>query len=138
MGAISRRCDGSESRRSVEELAESVSGGHGDDEHGGPTECIETVGLASDGRRTHLLADSRWVATNIAVAKVEFMDDCGGKTAVTGEPNSEPILGLTALESMDVEMGVARQELRKLPAVRLRPIRRLPRTAGATGCLPKG
>lgn len=85
-----------------------------------PPECIEAVGLASDGRRVHLLADGRRVEADVAVAKIEFLDEFVGGTVVTGEPDSEPLLGLTALRSMGVEVDVARQELRKLPAVRLK------------------
>lgn len=87
-----------------------------------PPECIDAVGLASDGRRTHRLVDGRRVEADVAVAKIEFLDEFVGGTVVTGEPDSEPLLGLTALRSMGVEVDVARQELRKLPAVRLKAI----------------
>ena len=100
-------------------------------------DCIEAVGLASDGRRTHRLADGRRVEADVAVAKIEFMDDFVGGTVVTGEPGTEPLLGLTALRSMGVEVNVVRQELRKLLAVRLKAVRRLPRTAGPAGWSPK-
>lgn len=103
-----------------------------------PPECIEAVGLASAGRRRHRLADGRRVEMDVAVAKIEFLDDFVGGTVVTGEPGAEPLLGLTALQSMGVEVDVAHQTLRKLPAVRLKPARRLPRTAGPAGCSPKG
>lgn len=103
-----------------------------------PPECIEAVGLGSDARRTHLLADGRRVEADVAVAKIEFLGGFVGGTVVTGEPDSEPLLGSTALQSMGVEVDAARQELRKLPAVRLKPLRRLPRTASSAGWLPKG
>ena len=103
-----------------------------------PPECIEAVGLASDGRRTHRLMDGRRVEADVAVAKIELLDEFVGGTVVTGEPGVEPLLGLTALQSMGVEVDVARQELRKLPAVRLKPVRRLSRTASPASCSPKG
>ena len=81
-----------------------------------PPECIEAVGLASDGRRTQRLVDGRRVEADIAVAKIEFLDEF-----VTGEPGTDPLLGRTALASMGVEVDVTHQELRKLPAVRLKP-----------------
>lgn len=87
-----------------------------------PPECIEAVGLSSDGRRTHLLPDGRRVETDVAVAKIEFLGGFVGGTVVTGEPDSQPLLGSTALQSMGVEVDVARQELRKLPAVRLKAL----------------
>lgn len=85
-----------------------------------PPECIEAAGLASGGRRTHRLADGRRVEADVAVAKVEFLGGFVGGTVVAGEPEAEPLLGLTALRSMGVEVDVVRQELRKLPAVRLK------------------
>lgn len=87
-----------------------------------PPECIEAAGLSSDGRRTHLLADGRRVEANVAVARIEFLGGLVGGTVVTGEPDSEPLLGLTALQSMGVEVDAAGQELRKLPAVRLKTL----------------
>lgn len=87
-----------------------------------PPECIEAVGLASDGRRTHRLVDRRRVEADVAVAKIEFTDDFVGGTVVTGEAGAEPLLGLTALRSMGVEVDVARQELRRLLAVRLKAL----------------
>lgn len=85
-----------------------------------PPECIEAAGLSPERRRTHLLADGRRIEADVAVAKVEFLGGLVGGTVVTGEPGTEPLLGLTALRSMGVEVDVARQELRKLPAVRLK------------------
>lgn len=76
----------------------------------------------SDGRRAHRLADGRRVETDVAVAKIEFLDEFVGGAVVTGEPGVEPLLGLTALRSMGVEVDVARQELRKLPAVWLKAL----------------
>ena len=57
---------------------------------------------------------------DVAVARIEFLDDIIGGTVVFGEPGTEPLLGVTALESMGVEIDPANQTLRKLSAVRLK------------------
>ena len=41
-------------------------------------------------------------------------------TVVFGEENAEPLLGLTALESVGIEVDPLNQRLKRLPAVRLR------------------
>ena len=85
-----------------------------------PPECIEAVGLVPWGRRTHVLANGHRVALDVTAAEIEFMDDFVGGTVVVGEAGSEPLLGLTALQSMGVEVDVMNRVLRRLPAVRLK------------------
>ena len=43
-------------------------------------------------------------------------------TVVFGEENAEPLLGLTALESVGIEVDPLNQQLQRLPAVRLRSL----------------
>ncbi len=59
-----------------------------------------------------------WMSTT--VGRVEFMGEVVGATIVTGDDESEPLLGVTALESSSVEVGPRNQGLRRLPFVRLR------------------
>lgn len=84
-----------------------------------PPECMEAVRLSPWGRRTHL-PDGRRVDLKVAGAVIEFMNDFVGGTIVVGEAGSEPVLGFTALQSMGIEVDVENQELRKLPAIRLK------------------
>ena len=57
---------------------------------------------------------------SIAVGRVEFMGEVVGATIVTGDDESEPLLGVTALESVGIEVDPRNQKLRRLPFVRLR------------------
>ena len=57
---------------------------------------------------------------SIAVGRMEFMGEVVGATIVTGADESEPLLGVTALESLGIEVDPRNQELRRLPFVRLR------------------
>ena len=88
-----------------------------------PPECIDTVGLEPRAQRTYEMADGRSVRMNVAVAEIEFLDDYVGGMVVFGEPGTEPLLGVTALESMGVEVDPRNGELRKLSAVRLKGTR---------------
>jgi hypothetical protein len=51
------------------------------------------------------------------------MGDFVGGTIVFGEEDSEPLLGVTALESMGVEVDPHNETLHKLPFTRMRGYR---------------
>ncbi len=48
------------------------------------------------------------------------MGEFVGATIVLGEPDAEPLLGVTALESVGIEVDPRNQTLKRLPAVRLK------------------
>ena len=50
------------------------------------------------------------------------MGEIVGGTIVFGEENAEPLLGLTALESVGIEVDPLNQRLKRLPAVRLKSL----------------
>ena len=85
-----------------------------------PRHRLEAIGVTPGGQRTYELADGRAVQMDIAVAQIEFLGEFVGGTVIFGEPGTEPLLGVTALESMGVEVDPRNQELRKLAAVRLK------------------
>ena len=88
-----------------------------------PRQHLESIGLVPEGQRRYGLADGREVRLDIAVARIEFMGEFVGATVVFGEENAEPLLGVTALESMGIEVDPLNQTLKRLPAVRLRGFR---------------
>ena len=59
---------------------------------------------------------------DITTAEIEFMGEIVGGTIVFGEENAEPLLGLTALASVGIEVDPLNQRLKRLPAVRLRSL----------------
>ena len=48
------------------------------------------------------------------------MGEFVGATIVFGDPDSEPLLGVTALESVGIVVDPRNQTLKRLPAVRLK------------------
>ncbi len=80
-----------------------------------PFPCIKPIGT-----RTHELADGGKIVLEIGVAKVDFMGEVVGATIIFGQDDIEPILGVTALESVGIEVDPQNQRLKRLPAVRLK------------------
>jgi len=76
--------------------------------------------LQPRAKRTYELADGTEIKLDIAVAEVEFMGEIVGATIIFGPDNAEPILGVTALESVGIEVDPQNQRLKRLPAVRLK------------------
>ncbi len=66
------------------------------------------------------LADGSEVKMDITTADIEFMGDIVGGTIIFGDAGAEPLLGVTALESVGIEVDPHNQRLKKLPATRLK------------------
>ena len=94
-----------------------------------PRPHLEAIGLKPRGRRVYELADGREIAVDVTVAEIEFMGETVGGTVLFGEPDAEPLLGVTALESVGIEVDPVNQRLKRLPAVRLKRLRRSGRLA---------
>ena len=92
-----------------------------------PGKHLRALGLKPRGKRVYELADGSEVTLKVTVAEVEFMGERVGATVIYGADEAEPILGVTALESVGIEVDPRSQRLKRLPAVRLkggRPRRR--------------
>ena len=88
-----------------------------------PRQHLEAIGIMPRGKRLYELADGKPVSFDIAAAQVEFMGDFAGATIIFGDEDSEPLLGVTALESVGIEVDPRNQTLKRLPAVRLKGLR---------------
>lgn len=85
-----------------------------------PGNRLREIGIEPDGQRTYELADGTELALDIAVARIEFMGEFVGATVIFGKDDAEPLLGVTALESVGIEVDPQNQRLKRLPAVRLK------------------
>ena len=85
-----------------------------------PGNALRSIGLAPKGRRTYELADGREETVDITTADVEFMGEIVGATVGFGPDGVEPLLGLTALESVGIEIDPVSQRLKRRPAVRMK------------------
>ena len=69
-----------------------------------PGRHLRALGLKPRGKRTYELADGSEVTLDVTVAEVEFMGEKVGATVIYGPDDAEPILGVTALESVGIEV----------------------------------
>ena len=87
-----------------------------------PRSALESIGLKPKGRRVHELADGSKIRLDITTADIEFMGEFVGGTIIFGDDAAEPLLGVTALESVGIEVDPLNQRLKRLPAVRLKGV----------------
>jgi clan AA aspartic protease len=85
-----------------------------------PATRLREIGLKPVGRRSYELADGSAVELEITVAQIELMGEIVGATMIFGPDNAEPILGVTALESLGLEVDPRNNRLKRLPSVRLK------------------
>jgi clan AA aspartic protease len=85
-----------------------------------PGNQLRSIGVEPRAKRTYELADGSEIIMDIGVATIEFMGELVGATIIFGDDNVEPILGVTALESVGIEVDPQNQRLKRLPAVRLK------------------
>ena len=85
-----------------------------------PRQHLEAIGIRPEGQRTYVLADGTEIRMDIAVARIELMGEIVGSTVLFGDENTVPLLGVTALESLGIEIDPLNQQPKKLPAVRLK------------------
>ena len=89
-----------------------------------PGKHLRALGIKPISQRTYELADGTELALDIGVAQIEFMGEIVGATVIFGNDDAEPLLGVTALESVGIEVDPQNQRLKRLPAVRLKGMRK--------------
>ena len=85
-----------------------------------PKQHLESIGLVPKSHRSYGLADGSELRLGIAGADIDFMGESTYGTVVFGEEDAEPLLGVTALESVGIEIDPHNHTMKKLPAVRMR------------------
>ena len=85
---------------------------------------LEAIGLAPRRQRTYETADGRQIKMDVTSGEIEVLGELAGGTIIFGEPGDEPRLGFTALQSAGFEVDPLNQQLKKLPALRLKALGR--------------
>ena len=85
-----------------------------------PRPHLEAIGLKPKGKRVYELADGSELVLDATVAEIEFMGELVGGTVIFGDAEAEPLLGMTALASVGIEVDPLSQRLKRRPAVRLK------------------
>ena len=92
----------------------------------GATDCmapaceLAKIGIARRGRTTYELADGTTVKYDFGLAEIEFMGEVTVGRVVFGPDTAEPILGVTALESVGITIDPNTRTLKRLPAIPLK------------------
>ena len=89
-----------------------------------PRQHLESIGLVPEGQRVYELADGSELRMDITVGRVEFMGETtSGHHHVWRGGRRATCSGVTALESVGIEVDPRNQALKRLPAVRLKGFR---------------
>jgi clan AA aspartic protease len=89
-----------------------------------PSEGAEALQVEPVGAAECELADGTPQKFPFAVCQLEFMGDITGGRVLIGPSGIEPILGITALESVGITVDPRTQTLKRLPAIPLKRQRR--------------
>ena len=88
-----------------------------------PRQHLEAIGLEPIDSRVYSLADGSEIQMDVTIARIEFMGGTTGKDVIMAEDEAvEPLLGVTVLESLGIEIDARNEQLTKLPFTRLRMI----------------
>ena len=88
-----------------------------------PAKGLEKAGIKRRGRMAYELADGTTVEYDFGLVEIEFMGELTSGRVIFGPDACEPLLGVTALESVGILVDPTNRSLRRLPAVPLKSLR---------------
>lgn len=85
-----------------------------------PADELDRLGIERVGKMSYELANGKVEEYYFGLARIEFMGETTAGRIIFGEPGSEPLLGVTALESVGIIVDPANKTLTRLPAIPLK------------------
>ncbi|MBI1872763.1 MAG: clan AA aspartic protease [Acidobacteria bacterium] len=85
-----------------------------------PAAQLAKIGIQPVGITTYELADGTLHEYPFGLARIEFMGEITAGRVIFGPDDAEPILGVTALESVGITIDPASRTLKRLPAIPLK------------------
>jgi clan AA aspartic protease len=85
-----------------------------------PASALTKAGIAVAGTKTYELANGTLHEYPFGLAQIEFMGELTAGRVIFGPEESEPLLGVTALESAGITIDPVSQTLKRLPAIPLK------------------
>jgi len=82
-----------------------------------PEDELRRIGVLPQGKMAYELADGTVKEYQFGLARIEFMGEVTAGRVIFGSPGTEPILGVTALESVGILVDPADKTLTRLPAI---------------------
>ncbi|MBI3914275.1 MAG: clan AA aspartic protease [Chloroflexi bacterium] len=85
-----------------------------------PAGKLEEIGVVKEGKMAYELADGTVKEYPYGLVRIEFLGEVTAGRVIFGEREVEPILGVTALESVGIMVDSANQTFKRLPAIPLK------------------
>ncbi len=85
-----------------------------------PSPELEKIGVKKEGKMSYELANGQVKEYPYGLVRIEFMGETTAGRVIFGEPDCEPLLGVTALESVGIIVDPANKTLKRLPAIPLK------------------
>ena len=85
-----------------------------------PAAALRKVGITPIGKTAYELADGSLQDYEFGLAEISFMGEITAGRVIFGPDSVEPLLGVTALESVGITVDPANRTLKRLPAIPLK------------------
>ena len=85
-----------------------------------PASELDRIGVRREGRMSYELADGTIKEYPYGLVRIEFLGEVTAGRVIFGNPDTEPLLGVTALESVGILVDPATKSLKRLPAIPLK------------------
>ena len=85
-----------------------------------PGSELRATGIEPIGRTRYELANGDVLEYPFGLAQIEFIGEVTAGRVIFGPEGTEPILGVTALESVGITIDPANRTLKRLPAIPLK------------------
>jgi clan AA aspartic protease len=82
-----------------------------------PSGELDRIGVQKEGKMAHELADGTVKEYPYGLVRIEFMGETTAGRVVFGDAGNEPLLGITALESVGIVVDPVHKTLKRLPAI---------------------
>jgi clan AA aspartic protease len=85
-----------------------------------PGNLLRKAGIQPVGKMAYELADGTVREYSYGLATIRFMGEITAGRVIFGDDDVEPLLGVTALESVGILVDAANKTLKRLPAIPLK------------------
>ena len=85
-----------------------------------PAGQLRKIGLTPVGTTVYELADGSLQEYPFGLARITFMGEVTAGRIIFGPENAEPLLGVTALESVGISVDPRTRTLKRMPAIPLK------------------
>jgi clan AA aspartic protease len=85
-----------------------------------PAKALKKIGVKPAGKMAYELADGTVQEYQFGLVQIEFMGEITAGRVIFGPDEAEPLLGVTALESVGIVIDPANRTLERLPAIPLK------------------